>query len=104
MNNKRKPEQRTEKTEHIKAVIEAFLKQSGMDKGLNKHHVIKSWENIVGERINTATQNIYFKNDILYVKITSPIVKNELRMIKSAIIERINRSAGYDIVKDIFIR
>ncbi len=95
---------RTEQTRHIKQVIQDFLKQNKIDKGLNKHTVIKSWEQIVGERINSATEQIFFKNDILYVKIKSPIIKNELRMIKSAIISRINNYVGAITVKDIFIK
>jgi len=91
-------------TTHIKEVIKAYLKQNNVNDGLEKHRVIKEWEGIVGERINSATTNIYIEKDLLFVSIKSPIIRNELKMIKSAIVERINQKAGRNIVKDIIIR
>jgi len=91
-------------TTHIKDVIKAYLKQNNVNEGLEKHRVIKEWENIVGERINSATTKIAIEKDLLFVSIKSPIIRNELKMIKSAIVERINQKAGFKIVNDIIIR
>lgn len=91
-------------TSHIREVIKEYLKKNNVEKGLEKHRVIKEWEIIVGERINSATTKIYIEKDLLFVSIKSPIIRSELKMIKSAIVEKINQKAGFNIVKDIIIR
>lgn len=91
-------------TSHIREVIKAYLKQNNVEQGLEKHRVVKAWETIVGERINSATTSIKINKDLLFVSIKSPIIRNELKMIKSAIVERINQKAGFNIIKDIIIR
>ena len=52
------------KTAHIREVIEAYLKQNNVNEGLEKHRVVKEWETIVGERINSATTNIYIEKNL----------------------------------------
>ena len=91
-------------TSHVREVIKEDLKKNNVEKGLEKHRVIKEWEIIVGERINSATTKIYIEKDLLFVSIKSPIIRSELKMIKSAIVEKINQKAGFNIVKDIIIR
>ena len=91
-------------TSHIREVIKAYLKQNNVEAGLEKHRVIKEWETIVGKRINSATTNIYIEKELLFVSIKSPIIRNELKMIKSAIVQQINKKAGFNIVKDIIIK
>jgi|GEM_PF-244231 hypothetical protein len=91
-------------TKHIKEVIKAYLNQNNVEQGLVKHQVVKEWELIVGKRINSVTTNIYIEKNLLFVSIKSPIIRSELKMIKSAIVERINAKAGFDIITDIIIR
>ncbi len=91
-------------TKHIKEVIKAYLNQNNVEQGLVKHQVVKEWELIVGKRINSVTMNIYIEKNLLFVSIKSPIIRSELKMIKSAIVERINAKAGFDIITDIIIR
>ena len=91
-------------SKHIKEILKQVLKQTGINKGLAEHHVIDSWKKIVGERINKSTDKIYISKRILFVHIRSAIAKNELNLIKTALVERINQNAGQDVITKIVIR
>ncbi len=89
---------------HIKQIIKQVLNQNGVSRSMAEHSVVESWEDIVGSRINKSTENIYINNSILFVKIRSAIAKNELNLIKTALVEKINQRSGYNIISKIIIR
>ena len=91
-------------SKHIKEILKQIMKQSGMNRGIAENSVITSWKEIVGERINKSTENIYISNKILFVKIRSAIAKSELNMIKTALVEKINQRVGLDVITKIVIR
>ena len=91
-------------SQHIKEILKIVLKQTGINQGLAEHNVISSWKEIVGERINKSTDNIYISKRILFVHIRSAIAKNELNLIKTALVEKINLNAGQEVITKIVIR
>ena len=66
--------------------------------------LIKSWEAVVGKTVARYTGNISIQNSTLFVETTSPIVRNELLMMKEEIRERLNEVVGEEIVKTIIFR
>ena len=91
-------------SQHIKEILKQVLKQNGINQGLAEHNVVNSWKDIVGERINKSTDNIYISKRILFVNIRSAIAKNELNLIKTALVEKINQRAGFNVIYKIVIR
>ena len=55
----------------------------------------------MGENIDAYTKKISLQQDILVVKLTSSILRQELSYGKDKIIEMINESLGKDKVRDI---
>jgi predicted nucleic acid-binding Zn ribbon protein len=91
-------------SKHIKEILKHVLKQNGLNQGIAENSVISSWKEIVGERINKATNKIYISKKIMFVEIRSAIVKNELNMIKTALVKKINQKAGMEIITKIIIK
>jgi len=91
-------------SQHIKEILKQVLKQNGLDRGIVENNVINSWKDIVGERINRSTEKIYISKGILFVHIRSAIAKNELNLIKTALVEKINQRSSIDVVSKIVIR
>ena len=52
-----------------------------------------------GENVSQYTENIYIKNNILYLKINSSALKQELIYGKDKIIENFNNEIGSDEIK-----
>ena len=91
-------------SKHIKDILKQVLKQNGINRGIAENSVITSWKEIVGERINKSTENIYISKKILFVKIRSAIAKNEINLIKTALVEKINQRVGFNVITKIVIR
>ena len=58
------------------------------------------WLNVIGKNVSHA-ENIYIKNNILYLKINSSALKQELIYGKDKIIENFNNEIGSDEIKKI---
>jgi hypothetical protein len=71
---------------------------------LAEHRAVKAWNELLGEGVSKYTRNIYFKRNILYVHLSSAVLRAELIMNKEGLIEKINEYAGMPVVSDILIR
>ncbi|MGL4992772.1 MAG: DUF721 domain-containing protein [Bacteroidales bacterium] len=88
----------------IGAVIGEFLKESNIDVRLNETRAIQTWRDILGTSVDRCTREIYVRNGVLYVHLTSAVLRHELQMSRSNLISRINDQLGLDIIKDIVYR
>ena len=66
--------------------------------------IIYSWKDLVGHVIMKHTNKIVLKNKTLIITIHSPIVKNELRMLRSELLQRIREKVEYVEINDIIIK
>lgn len=69
-----------------------------------KYHqalLLSKWEKIVGATVATRTEKISFKNQIMYVTLTSAALKHQLNLSKSKLISLINDEINKIIILDI---
>lgn len=90
-------------TQPLKEVIHEYVEALKMKSKLKEVGVVSSWEKIVGRTVAKATREIYIKDQKLFVKIQSSVVKNELLMIKEPLIKRLNEHGQGNIITDIVI-
>ncbi|PRY15030.1 uncharacterized protein DUF721 [Pontibacter ummariensis] len=83
--------------ESLKALMKAYRLQGK----LSEVHIVQSWEKIMGKPIALKTQELYFKDHKLFVRLTSAPLKHELNMSKKKVIELLNLEVGDEIVKDV---
>lgn len=95
---------RRSNTQKLSEVLKEYIEQNQLDKKLKEIDVVQNWENLLGKTIAHYTTNIYIRNSILYVEISSSVVKNELFMMREEICRRINEDAGGDIVSKIIFK
>jgi len=63
--------------------------------------VVSSWEKIVGERIAKISSATRFEDNVLYVKVASPLLRQNLSMETDLLLSAIKKFAGGGIVKRI---
>jgi len=85
----------------LKEAIEALLISYKLSDKLDETRLIASWDKVVGKLIVRHTDELYVKNRILYVKLDSAALRNELAMAKSKLVISINRTTGKDVIEDI---
>ncbi|TXE09911.1 DUF721 domain-containing protein [Seonamhaeicola algicola] len=93
-------------SEHIsiKDALKEFVESNKLDKGLNKVNVADAWAKLMGNGVNNYTTAITLQNEILYVQLSSSVLREELSYGKQKIITLINEELGKEIVKKLILR
>ena len=85
----------------LKEVIESYLKETPLHRKLQERRLVEGWYEIMGKSVARATSKIYIRSGILYIRLNSSVLRNELFMMKNDIISRLNENAGEQIISDI---
>lgn len=92
---------RTQNTSSIKEVLERYLETFRLKKTYEETYVTAHWEKIMGKPIASRTTSVFVKNNILYVKLDSAPLREELIRAKSKILQLVNNEMGENFVVDI---
>ena len=95
---------RKSNTQKLSDVLKNYVQENRLERKLTELDLIKSWEMVMGKTVARYTSNLYIQNSALFVVTTSPIVRNELLMMKEEIRQRLNEMAGQELIKTIVFR
>ena len=95
---------RRRNTELLGDVIHQFLQQSKLNKPLNEQRMLNAWPEVLGPNIQSYTSAISIRNKVLYVTITSSVLRHDLFLSREQIIESLNRHVGADVINEIIFR
>ncbi|MFA8449942.1 MAG: DUF721 domain-containing protein [Bacteroidales bacterium] len=82
-------------------VIKDLLKSYKLDVRLKEHQVTDIWEKVMGKMIARNTKDVYVRNGVLFIRLESSIIKNELNYAKDKILKNVNSELGEDVVNKI---
>ncbi|WP_313580715.1 DciA family protein [Chishuiella sp.] len=80
--------------------LEHFIKQSGKEELIWEVKAEEAWFAVMGKFFEKYTDRVEVRQRILYVKINSPAMRQELLMGKSKIIANINEEIKKDFLVD----
>ena len=92
---------RRSNTHKIGSLIKEYLKESNIESKLNEVEVKRLWEELLGPSVTRLTKRIYVKSSVLHVIINSSVLKQELFMNRTDIIEKINDKLGMQFITKI---
>ena len=96
---------RKKNTENIKDVLQQFFDENHLLKEkVAESRVIRGWYALLGKTISSYTTNIYFRNGILYIYLSSSVLRSELSLAKDRLIKNLNEHAGMQLVEEIIFR
>lgn len=96
---------RKRNTESIGEVLKQFFEENQFFKRkVAESRVVSGWSQLLGSMIASYTTNIYLRNNVLYVSLSSSVLRSELVMAKERLIAKLNEHAGMHIVNDIVFR
>ena len=87
----------------MKDAVKTYLKAQGLEEEYNEKVVLGKWEELVGKPIAMRTDSLKVTNKVLYIKLNSSVMRNELSHRKSEIIKIINTEAGHQLIYDVFL-
>ncbi len=85
----------------MKQAIEQMLNVYKIKRRFDETAIIAAWPDIVGKPVANRTSEIFINNKKLFLRIESSVVKNELMIIRSQIMDKINSEAGDTLVEEI---
>lgn len=86
-------------------ILKNFVDENKLDKkGLDQVKVRDVWNNQLGPAIQKYTTNIKLKNDVLYVQLSSSVLREELSYGKEKIIRILNEEMGKDLIHKLVLR
>ena len=91
------------KAERLDTLIQQVLRQQGLETPLQQKRLIDAWPVVVGTTVECYTAECYIKNQTLHVKITNPALRQDLSMMRSQLVSRLNQSVGTFVISDIRI-
>jgi predicted nucleic acid-binding Zn ribbon protein len=87
----------------LKAAIEEFLDRFHLRDKLNQAKVLQAWEKVVGEMVARNTSQLHIRKKILYVKVNSAPLRNELLYARTKIMNALNKEAGAVVIEEIVL-
>lgn len=104
MNKKFNPNDRLKEQTSVHDVLNVLIKGYKLENGIDKLNVKEAWINLLGPGITSYTQEVVLRKDILYVALTSAVLREELSYGKTKIIQMLNEELQKNIIKDILFK
>ena len=94
---------RREQAKPLKELLGLYIKEAGLQEGLNGARVLALWEEMQTSGIQQATVEKSFNKGKLYLRIQSSAVRNYLFIDRQNIISKMNQTLGEALIKDIVL-
>ena len=89
------------KPKQLGDLLMQFLRSEGLETPLLEHRIINAWPAVMGDTISRYTTDIYIKNSILWVKLKSPALKQNLLMMHGNITRKLNAYVKSQVITDV---
>ncbi len=85
----------------VKEAIEQMLQVYKIKRRFDETSIVAHWPQLVGKPMANRTKEIYVYDKKLFVRIESSVIKNELLIMRSQLMNKINEEAGNVVVEEI---
>ena len=82
-------------------ILAKCLREGGLETPLMQRRAIEAWEKVAGPIATRYTGEKFIKNQTLFVKITNPALRQDLSMMRTRIVQRINQAVGSQVITDV---
>ena len=87
--------------QEIGKAIKGFLKNAGLEKGVNQNKAIQVWPRVVGQKVSENTEAQSVESGTLVVKTKNSAWRQELVFKQTEIIQGLNKELGKNTIKSI---
>ncbi|MDY6438716.1 MAG: DUF721 domain-containing protein [Prevotella sp.] len=89
--------------EKLSDVLQRVMRQEGLETPLLQKRIIYSWDEVMGETVARYTGDKFIKNQTLFVKIVNPALRQDLTMMRSDIVRKLNEKVGAYVISELRI-
>ena len=87
--------------QQIKELILRNLRAQGLETPLLQKRLMDSWAEVAGEMVAGYTKDLSIRNQTLIVHLTSPALRDDLSMMRSELVKKLNAHVGSQVIADI---
>ena len=91
------------KVQPLDEILQRVLRDGGLETPLMQRRLVDAWPIVVGETVNKYTGDRYIRNQTLFVKITNPALRQDLSMMRTQLVKRLNEQVGSLVITDVKI-
>lgn len=84
----------------LKEAIAQMMQVYKLKRKFDETSIVALWPELMGTPVANRTKEVFIRNKKLFLRIESSVVKNELLIMRSQIIEKINEKAGSELVTE----
>lgn len=88
----------------IGLLVRQYLRYEGLETPLNECRLVNAWPEVMGPAIAAYTSGLYVRNRVLYVRLTSAALRQELMMGRELLVRSLNRRVGAQVISNIVFR
>ena len=85
---------------NIKDLVMQNLRENGLETPLLQKRLVDAWPEVAGPSVARFTREVSIYNQVLYVKLSSPVLRTELSMRRQTFIDKLNHIVGARIITD----
>jgi predicted nucleic acid-binding Zn ribbon protein len=85
----------------LKEAIEQMMQVYKIKRKFDETGVIAGWPDLVGKSVANRTKELFIHDKKLFLRIESSVIKNELMLMRTQIIDKINEDAKSVLVDEI---
>jgi predicted nucleic acid-binding Zn ribbon protein len=87
----------------MKDALEQMLQVYKLKKRYDETSLVAAWPEMMGPAIANRTKQVYIRDRKLFVRIESSVIKNELLLLRSQIVEKMNEKAGASVIDEVVL-
>ncbi len=88
----------------LEELLKKMSNKPKLKKKLDGVEALDQFDKILGSNLRKYVIDKYFNNGVIYISLSSSVLRNELSMQKSGLISSVNQNIGKKLVKDIILK
>lgn len=78
-----------------------FLKENQLEQPLLERQLVAKWGEVMGSLVSELTRSVEIKNGMLYVKVKSAALRQQLFECRFEVVKKMNESVGAEVIRDV---
>ena len=88
----------------ISELVRQTCREEGIETPLNEYRIIQAWSQLLGQGVAAYTKDLVIRNQVLYVTLTSSVLRHELMMNRRSLVQRLNSHVKAQVITNIIFR
>ena len=91
-------------TKSIAELVRVMCREEGLETPLNEYRLINAWSQVLGQAVQSYTKDLKIYNQVLFVTLTSSVLRQELLMNRRSLVAKLNAFVNAQVITDIVFK